>query len=144
MVETAGPIDGDIAVGPVQLDGGADRAAGGGLAEAEEAVEDGAVLADVEALEVAGVDGVGEGFGGDGGEEVDVVVGVELSDVGGGGGEGAVDLHAAVEAVVDDQVVGHADAVGLHGVALAVVVVADGGLVEVAHAPLRCVGARRQ
>ena len=36
-----------------------------------------------------------------------------------------VDLHLAVEAVVEQQVVRHADAVRLHGVALAVVVVAN-------------------
>lgn len=102
VVETAGPVEGDIGVLAVELDGGADGAAGGGLAEAEEAVEDGAVLADVEALEVAGVGGLGEGLGADGGEEVDIVVGVEAADVVGAGGEGAVDLHPTMEAVVDD------------------------------------------
>lgn len=102
VVEAAGPVEGDIGVLSVELDGGADGAAGGGLAEAEEAVEDGAVLADVEALEVAGVGGLGEGLGADGGEEVDIVVGVEAADVVGAGGEGAVDLHPTMEAVVDD------------------------------------------
>lgn len=136
VVEAAGPIDGDVGVGAVELDGGADGAAGGGLAEGEEAVEDGAVLADVEALEVAGEGGVGEGGGGDGGEEVDVVGGVEEADVGGGGEEGPADLHPTVEAVVDDQVVGHPDPVGLHRMPLPVVVISDRRLVEVAHAPL--------
>lgn len=144
MVKPTGPVDCNIAVPPIELDGGANRATGRGLAEAEEAVEDGAVLADVEALEVASVDGVGEGLGGDGGEEVDVVIGVEFSDVLGCGGERAADFHAAVEAVVYDQVVRHTDSVGLHRVALAVVVIADGGLVEVAHSTLRSVRARRQ
>lgn len=139
MVQSAGPIDGDISVSTVELDSGADGAAGGDLAEVEEAVEDGAVLADVEALEVAGEGEVGESVGGDGGEEVDVVAGVEAADVAGGGEEGAVDLHAAVEGVVDDEVVGHADTVGLHWVALAVVVIADGGFVEVGHPTLHCV-----
>ena len=36
-----------------------------------------------------------------------------------------IDLHLAVEAVVEQQVVRHADAVRLHGVALPVVVVAN-------------------
>lgn len=144
MMQPPGPIERDIRVLPVQLDRGPDGAPGGGLAEGEEAVEDRAVLADVEALEVAGMGVVVDGLGGDGGEEVDVVVGVEAADVVGAGGEGAVDLHAAVEGVVDDEVVGHADAVGLHGVALAVVVVADRGLVEVGHTPLLSVGARWQ
>mmetsp|Transcript_5383 Transcript_5383/g.11847 ORF Transcript_5383/g.11847 Transcript_5383/m.11847 type:complete len:118 (+) Transcript_5383:1292-1645(+) len=43
----------------------------------------------------------------------------------------AEDVHLFVEAVVDDEVVRHADAVGFHGVALAVVVVAHLGVVEV-------------
>ena len=144
MVESTGPIDGDVGVLAVELDGGADGAAGRSLAEAEQAVEDGAVLADVEALEVAGEGRLGEGVGADGGEEVDVVVGVEAADVVGGGGEGAVDLHAAVEGVVHDEVVGHTDAVGLHGVPLTVVVVADARLVEVCHPPLLPVGSTRQ
>lgn len=135
VVEAAGPVDGDVGVAAVELDGGPDGAAGGGLAELVEALEDGAVFPDVEAADGAGVE-VGEGGGGaDGGEEGDVVVGVEAAEGGGGGGEGAGDLHAAVEGVVDDEAVGHADAVGLHRVALPVVVVADRRLVEVAHAP---------
>lgn len=35
VVEAAGPVEGDIGVLAVELDGGADGAAGGGLAEAE-------------------------------------------------------------------------------------------------------------
>lgn len=136
MMEAAGPIDGDVGVSAVEFDGGAKGATGGGLAEGEEAVEDGAVLADVEALEVTREGGIGEGLGGDGGEEVDVVVGVEAADVGGGGREGTVDLHAAVEGVVDDEVVRHADSVRLHWVPLTVVVIADRGLVEVRHSSL--------
>lgn len=44
---------------------------------------------------------------------------------------GSEDVHFLVEAVVYDEVVRHADAVGFHGVALAVVVVAHFGIVEV-------------
>lgn len=47
---------------------------------------------------------------------------------------GAEYVHFFVEAVVYDEVVGHADAVGFHGVALAVVVVAYFGIVEVGDA----------
>ena len=102
VMEPTGPVDSDVGVLAIELNGGADWAAGGGLAETEEAVKYGAVLADVEALEVTGVDGIGEGLGGDGGEEADVVVGVEAADVDGAGGKGAVDLHPTVEAVMDD------------------------------------------
>ena len=142
MVEPTGPVESDIGIATVELDGGADGPAGGGLTESEQAVKHGTVLADVKPLEMAREGVVGERLGGDGGEEFDVVVGVEAADVGGVGRKGAVDLHAAVEGVVDDQVVGHADPVGFHWVALAVVVVADARLVEVAHAPLLRVGPR--
>ena len=36
-----------------------------------------------------------------------------------------VNLHLTVEAVVEEEVVGHPHPVGLHGVALAIVVVPD-------------------
>lgn len=54
VVKATGPIKGNICVAAVELDGGADGATGGRLAEAKEAVEDWAVLADVKALSVAG------------------------------------------------------------------------------------------
>ena len=47
---------------------------------------------------------------------------------------GAVDVHTFVQAVVHNEVVGHADAVRFHGVALAVVIVANFSIVEVGHA----------
>lgn len=43
----------------------------------------------------------------------------------GGGGGTYVDFHLPVQAVVEQQVVGHPDAVRFHGVSLAVVVVPD-------------------
>ena len=49
MVEAAGPVDCDV-VAVVELDGPADGGACVGLAEAVEAIKDGAVLADVEAV----------------------------------------------------------------------------------------------
>lgn len=48
----------------------------------------------------------------------------------------AVAFHAAVEAVGEDEMMGHFDAVGFHGVGGAVVEVADVGLVEVGDALL--------
>jgi hypothetical protein len=50
MVEAAGPGDGDVMV-VVELDGAVDGSPRIGLAEAVEAIEDGAILAEVEALE---------------------------------------------------------------------------------------------
>mmetsp|Transcript_28772 Transcript_28772/g.57964 ORF Transcript_28772/g.57964 Transcript_28772/m.57964 type:complete len:83 (-) Transcript_28772:183-431(-) len=50
------------------------------------------------------------------------------------GGMGAIAFHLAVEAVGEDEVVGHFYAVGFHGVGGAVVEVAYVGLVEVGDA----------
>lgn len=47
---------------------------------------------------------------------------------------GAEDVHFFVEAVIDHQVVRHADTVGFHGMTLAVVIVAYFGVVEVGDA----------
>ena len=44
-----------------------------------------------------------------------------------------VDLHLPVEAVVEEEVVGHPHPVGLHGVALAIVVVPYITVVVVTH-----------
>ena len=147
MVQTPSPIDRNIRIPPIKLSGGADGAAGGGLAEWEEPRKNRAVVADVEPLEVARLWVVKwwpAKLRRYGGKEADVVVGVEAADVAGTGGEGAVDLHAAVKRVVDDQIVGHPDPMGLHWVPLPVVVVADCRLVEVRHTPLLRVGARRR
>jgi hypothetical protein len=109
------------------------------LVETVETVEDGAVLADVEALERA--DLVLLRFGGDGPEEGDVIVGVEATEVAVTGRVRAEHLHLVEEAVAAEQRVGHADAVRLHRVALPVVVVAHLRVVEVADAALRPVRA---
>lgn len=50
MVEAAGPVDGDVAEAVVEPRGAVERGARVYLAELEEAVEDGAVLAQVELL----------------------------------------------------------------------------------------------
>lgn len=143
VVEAASPVDGDVGIPAVELDGGADASPRGGLAEGEETVEHGAVLTDVEALNGARVEDTRVSGGGR--EEGDVVVGVEAADVGLRGRVGAGELEEAVEAVVDHQRVRHADAVGLHRVTLPVVVVADRRLVEIAHAAaVRILPARRR
>jgi len=138
VVESAGPVDGDV-MAVVELDGAANGAPRVGLAETVETVEDGAVLADVEALERA--DLVLLRLGGDGAEEGDVVVGVEAAEVAVAGRVRAEHLHLVEEAVAAEQRVGHADAVRLHRVALPVVVVAYLRVVEVADAALRPVRA---
>jgi len=146
VVQAAGPVDGDVSVGAVEADGGADGAASGGATEVEETVEDRAILPHVEALELAvvGVGVLGQDLRRNGGQELDIVIGMEAADVLLRRGKGAVDLHSAVETVVYDEVVGHANAVRLHWVSLAVVVVADAGFVEIRHSPLLGVGTHRR
>ena len=144
VVEATGPVDGDVGVAEVELSGGANGAAGGGLAEAEKAVEYRAVVADVEALAVAREGRVGEGHRRDGGEEVHVLLRVELPDIGGPSRKWPVDLHPTVELVLDDEVVGHPDPMGRHRMLLPVVVLPYARLIEVAHSPLLRVRPRWQ
>jgi hypothetical protein len=141
VVQPSRPVDRDV-VAVVELDGAAHGRAGVGLAEAVEAVEDGAVLADVEALE--GADLVLLRLGRDGAEEVDVVVGVEAAEIAVAGRVRLEHLHLVEEAVAPQQRVRHADAVRLHRVPLPVVVVAHLRVVEVAHAPLLPVATDRR
>ena len=56
--------------------------------------------------------------------------------------DGSTERLAGGGLTESEQVVGHADPVGFQWVTLAVVVVADARLVEVAHAPLLRVGSR--
>ena len=141
VMQTAAPVDGDVRRLLVELDGAGDRAARAYRAKLVEAVEDGTVLAHVEARHelVVLVDVVRS----DVLEEADVLVAVELGHVLLGGLVRPIDLHLAVEAVVEHQVVRHAYAVRLHRVALAVVVVADVAVVVVADATLRRLAERR-
>lgn len=125
MMQPPRPVDRNIRVLPIQLHRSPNGPPGRRLTKLEKPIKDGTIFAHIKSLELAGVGVVVEGLWGDGGEEVDVVGGVEPADVLGFCGERAEDLHAAVEGVVDDEVVGHTDAVGFHWVALAVVVVAD-------------------
>ena len=142
MVEPTGLVENDIGIATVELNGGVDEPADEGLTKSKQAVEHGAILTDVKSLEMARDGVVRECLRGGGGEEFNIVFGVKAVDVGGVGREGAVDLHAVVEGVVDNQVVGHADPVGFHWMTLDVVLVADAWLVEVAHALLVLVESR--
>lgn len=142
VVEATGPVDGDIAIVVIQLDGAADRAAGVSLAEGVEAVEDRTVLADIEALELPEL--VLLGLGRYAAEEGDVVVGVKATEVPVLGRVWLENLHVLEKAVVGEQSVGHPDSVGLHRVTLPVIVIPDLRVVEIAHSPLHAVRSRRQ
>lgn len=140
-MQTPGPINRDIRILPIELDSSADGAAGGGLAETEQTIKHGTVLPNIEALELARVSVVLKRIRSHSGEEIHVVLGVKAADILRSGGEWAANLHPTVERVVDNEIVRHTDAVRLHRVTLAVVIVANRWLVEVGHAPLPRVGA---
>lgn len=80
----------------------------------------------------------------DGAEEGDVIVGVEAAEIALPGRIRLVDLHVLQQPVVREQGVGHANSMRLHRVALAVVVVSDIGVIEVAHLALRPIRTRSQ
>mmetsp|Transcript_21755 Transcript_21755/g.64501 ORF Transcript_21755/g.64501 Transcript_21755/m.64501 type:complete len:428 (+) Transcript_21755:163-1446(+) len=139
VVQPARPVNRNVRRALVELDGAADRAARAGLAKLVEALEDGAVLADVESLHLLGV--LAHVVWRDVPQEAHVLVGVELAQLIEGGRARPVDLHLLVEAIVEQQVVSHANTMRLHGMALAIVVVANVRVVEVAH-PLLAARAR--
>lgn len=62
---------------------------------------------------------------GDDAQEVDVVVGVKAGHLLTADGLGSEDLHFAVQAIVDHQVMSHSHTVRFHGVPLPIVVVPD-------------------
>ena len=64
-------------------------------------------------------------------QEGDIIPGVEGREIRGRGGPGAVTVHLVMKSITQDQGVGHADPVGLHGVAWPVVEAADVRVVEV-------------
>ena len=85
MVEPTGPVENDIGVATVELDGGVDEPADEGLTKSKQAVEHGAVLTNVKSLEMARDGVVRECLKGGGGEEFNIVFGVKAVDVGGVG-----------------------------------------------------------
>lgn len=102
MMQTPRPIDSYVSVLAVKLHGGADGSAGRSLAELKKPVEDGAILADVEALEMARVSVVVERLGTDRSQKVHIVRRVKAADVDRIGRKRPTDFHAAVERIMDD------------------------------------------
>ena len=138
VVQPPGPVDRDVAQPVVEPDRALDRGGRVGPAKVPEPREGRAVLVEVE----AGQGRLGRlarrGLGRDLRQEVDVVARVELGDfclLGPARGE---DVEPClVEAVAQHEVVGHDDAVGLHGVVGAVVHLAPVALKKVFFFPER-------
>jgi hypothetical protein len=131
VMQTASPVDGDVAFSAVQPCGTLHAASGADTTKLEQAVEDRTVVADVvlalllaEVVHVVRSDAL---------EEIDVFVGVELGHFVLGCWFGAVDLQVLVETVVHDERVSHANTVRLHGVSSVVGVVSDVTIVEIGH-----------
>jgi len=134
VVQAAGPVDGDLALVVAQLPGGVDGAAGVERAVVVQAVEDGAVVAEVEARDVLALLGVLHVGGGDLAQEVEVVGVVELGHLLVGGRARQVQVHGVVHAVRHDELLGQRQAPGLHGVRRAKVVRLDGRVCVPRHA----------
>lgn len=142
MMETTSPIDGNIAEAMVELDRATNRAPGIGLAERIKTVEDGAIFTNIEALELTKL--ILLGFRGNAAEKGDIVVGVEAAEITVAGRKGLEDLHMLEETVMSEKGMGHADAVGLHGMTLAIVVIPDLWVVEIANFPLHTIRSGRK
>lgn len=129
MVQTARPIHRDITFSSIQPRSALHAAPGANSTKLEQPIKHGTIIPYIIPALLAGV-GV-HIVRGNALKEVDVLVGMELRHFVFGRGLGAVDLEMLVEVVVHDEGVGHADAVGFHGVARVVGVVADVAVVEV-------------
>jgi hypothetical protein len=104
VVQAPRPVDDGVRLLVVELDRAAHGPAGVDLAEVEEAVEDGAILGAVEALELPHV--LVLVIGGDEAEELDVLVAVELGHVLGGRERRAEHLHSGIDEGVRTSAVG--------------------------------------
>lgn len=98
VMQTAGPVDSNVALAAVQSCSTLHTATSADAAELEQAVEDWAIVADVvlallfaEVVHVVGSDAL---------QKIDVLVGVELGHLVLGRRFGAVDLEVLVEAVI--------------------------------------------
>ena len=134
MVETPGPVDGDVRLVVHELLHGAEAGAGVSSAEVVHPLKHGTVVADIEPGEAAAHVGDTQRVGLL--EELDVILIVELGDVVVGGLTGSVDRHEVLEVVVEDQGVSHGQAVGLHRVSRSIVIVSDLRIIKVTYSSL--------
>jgi hypothetical protein len=141
-METTSPVDGNIAEAVVKLDRATNRSSSIGLAKGIKAVKDGTVFTNIEALKLANL--ILLGFRGNAAEKRDIVVGVEAAEITVAGREGLENLHMLKETVVSEEGMGHADAMGLHGMTLAIVVIADLRVIEITNFPLHTIRSGRQ
>merc|ERR1719397_1580549 len=129
-MESSRPVDCNVRRLLVELDSTGDTAATGQLAELVETVEHRTILTNVKPLQQLAV--LAHVVWPDRPEKPDVVITVKLRHLILSRFMGPVDLHLSVESIVEEQVVGHPHAVGLHWVTLSIVVVANVRVIVVA------------
>jgi len=129
MMQTASPVDSNVALAAVQPCGALHAASSTDTTEFEQSVEHRTVVADVvfalffaEVVHVVWCDAL---------QEIDVFIGVELGHFILGCWLCAVDLQVLVETVVHDERMRHANTVWLHWVACVIGVIANVTVVEV-------------
>lgn len=140
MMQPARPINRNIGILSIHLDSSPNTPTSTRLTKLKNPIKNRAIFTNVKPLQAPVISMVDNHVGSNRRQEIDIVVGMETSDVGGGGWEWSDDFHFAMEGVVDDEIVGHADSVGFHWVALAVIVVADCGFVKVCDSAFFAVG----
>lgn len=135
VMQPARPVDRDVGSASVEAHRAVDRASRVQAAVVVQAVKDGAVVADGEALQL--LREVGLVVRRHSPQKVDVLRGVELEHLLVGGEVRPAHLHLPVEVVREDEVMRHRQPVRLHRMARAVVVGAHRvGIVEIRHLPL--------
>lgn len=123
VVKSTGPVDGNIGGLLVQFDGRGHGSAPGELTELVKSIKHGAILAHVEPLHLFVV--LAHVIGSDGAEETNVLVGMKFGHLLLSGLVRPVDFHLPVQSIVQQKIMGHAYPMGLHGMALAIVVIAN-------------------
>ncbi len=127
-MQTAAPVDSNIRLLLVQFNCTSNRTSSRELTKLEKAVENRAVLADIETLHLFSI--VVHVVGSDALQEFDIVVTMELRHIIVDSLRRTIHLHLAIKAIVQQEVMGHAYAMGLHWMPLTVVVISDIALKE--------------
>jgi len=131
MVQTAAPVDSDVAAVVVQLGSAVQGSACVHGTEVEEAVEHRTVVSHVEVAQVLCV--TLQILWRDTLQELHIVFRMEATHVVSAGAVRPINLHLPVEAVVEHEAVDHGQPVGLHGMTRAVVEVTHFRVIEVRH-----------
>ena len=123
VVEATSPVDGNIRRLLVQLHRRGNAAPARELAELVKPVKDGTILPHIESLHLLVI--FAHVIWANGPQEANVVIGVKLGHFLLGGLVWPVDFHLPIQSIVEQKIVGHANAVRFHRMSLAIIIVAD-------------------